>query len=294
MDHEVSGKRHVRDGSVTVAEIIGRQPHFVSGSPLNEIELPKPPPVPRLARERPVDEVHPPSLLARVATLTVGTLALLGAVGATAAISGTPPAQPPAQGPAGAPITGENALRPDLVAQRLGYLPQRAPFPVTDTGLPSVRPTTVPSAAAPGPASQQPGAATTTGQPPGSAGSPPAGLPSASSAPASTHETTAEPEQPAEVVRAFYQRLRDKSGDAQSLLSPGLLGSDLPGFLLSWRSVRAVEPIAITTQPDGSVLGTVAVQQANGSWLRLQQHFSLSAAHPPVIDRVELISAQQS
>lgn len=290
MDHEVSGKRHMRDGSVTVAELIGRQPYFVAGPSAAEFESQAADntSASKTAQLTPEDGDPRPSLRARIIALAVGTVALLGAVGATAAISGAQPAQPTAHNQDGsAPITGASALRPDLLAQRLGYLPPRAPFLLADTGLPATR------MAAPAPATPSTQADASASP------SPSGGSPTSSAAPpaaerSTVHYTTNGQQQPADVIREFYRRLRDKSGDAQALLDPALLGADLPGFESSWRSVRAVEPIAVVPQSDGSVLGTVAFQQQNGTWLRLQQHFSLNGARPPVIDRVELVSAQQS
>lgn len=300
MDHEVSGKRHVRAGAVTVAELIERQPSLIALPPevLLDLEIGAGVPQPRLAavpeRARPDDGVRPPSLRARILAVTFGTIALLGAVSATAAISGAQPTGRVTQEPMGAPITGANALRPDMVAERLGYLPQREPQALTGTGQSVARPTNQPSGTAPGQSSVPSVAPTAGGSPQLGLSSPQLPLITPSDSASTTTDAAAATGSPTEVVRLFYKRLEAKSGDAQTLLDPGLLGADLPGFQLSWQSVRSVVPVSVAQQPDGSVLGTVAVQQPNGSWLRLQQHFTLNDARPPLIDRVELISAQQS
>lgn len=301
MDHEVSGKRHVRAGAVTVAELIERQPSLIALPPevLLDMEIGAGVPQPRLAavpeRPRPDEVARPPSLRARILALTFGTIALLGAVSATAAISGAQPTGQVTQEPMGAPITGANALRPDKVAQRLGYLPQLQPQPLASTEQSASRPTmNQPGSTAPGQSSIPSVAPTASASPQLGLSSPQIPLIAPSDPTSSTTDMAVAAVSPTDVVRSFYKRLEDKSGDAQTLLEPGLLGTDLPGFQLSWQSVRSVVPVSVTQQPDGSVLGTVSVQQSNGSWLRLQQHFTLSDARPPLIDRVELISAQQS
>lgn len=271
MDTEVSGKRHVRDGSVTVAELIRRQPSFVAVPMLPAEPEIAPPPTPEPAPQLvPENGDRAPSLRARVLAAAIGTVALCGVVGATAAISTARPVDTPAaHAPAtGSAITGTRALRPDLVAQRLGYLPRRG-ADAADTQLPAAgRPAAGPGHdAAVDPEDQGDSA---------------------------VHSPAADLTQPANVVREFYRRLQARSDDASSLLDPALLGTDLSGFRSSWAAVRGVRPESVTAQRDGSVLGTIAVQQPDGGWLRMQQRFFLTDARPPLIDRVELVSAQQS
>lgn len=266
MEAEVSGKRHVRDGSVTVAELIRRQPYFVAVPvvPADPEIVPAPAaePEPQLVPE---DGDRAPSLRARILAAAIGTVALFGAVGATAAISTTRPIDTvAAHAPSGSnAITGAGALRPDLVAQRLGYLPRQVAS-TRDIELPSART----------PAADEPG--------PGAQGGP------------AVHPPAADLTQPTNVVREFYRRLQQRSDDATGLLDPELLGADSPGFRSSWAAVRQVTPDSVTAQPDGSVLGAITVRQEDGSLLHMQQRFFLTAARPPLIDRVELVSAQQS
>lgn len=255
------GRRHSRAGSVSVAELIGKQP--------SPVRVPRREPAGRgpvadLLRE-PAHQCAPrpvkPS--SRAVGLASGAAALLAFAAVVAVLAVTRSAGPPprtVEPPAG--ITGPSALRPDVLSARLGGragVPVRAPLP-------------------PGPL-----AADVPVDTPLEAG---VTLPPREVAPRSKPQV--------EVVRHFYRLLPAKPADAVRLLAPDLVGGSAREFVAAWAGVRAITIESTALRPDGAVFAAVSLQEASGRWLRVEQLFELTGASPPRIADVRVLSAQRS
>lgn len=220
----------------------------------------------------------------RLLGLLAGAVVLVGAVTAASAITSNNWTAPQAEQ---TPEAGANAmvgpvvLRPDLVTAALissRTSPRAATAPPLASSAPQAR------AGLGGEAPQTMGgrggrAVQTTA---------PGGQRTAVTQPPAQGENT-----PVGTVKRFYQRLSEKQpAQAAELLTPNLLG-DLTAFTRSWTGLRGLELLTTKDQPDGSVLAVVRLQQADGSWLTLEQVLRVASGAPLRITGAELRSAQR-
>ncbi|WP_367134982.1 hypothetical protein [Saccharothrix sp. HUAS TT1] len=252
-----SGRRHNRAGSVTVAELIGKQPAPVRIRTRDQAAGHV------LVTDPPAD--HTPAVAgranrtAKLAGVATGAIVLLASVAAASILAQdrpTGPDQPQVTSPA--PITGSTALRPDLlVAELVGGPVDRAPEPVGRTApLAADQPPDVPAVVSP--------AELALGSQPG-----------------------------VDVVRRFFELLPTRPGDASRLLSPDLLGGDPRDFVDSWGQVQSITIESTRLRPDGAVLAVVSMQERTGRWIRVEQVFRLTDTTVPRIVGTEVVSAQR-
>lgn len=269
-----TGRRHTRAGSITVAELIKKQP--------SPIRIP--------SREQAETEELVGDLLGveeagmgegtgkrrsnsatKAAGLVTGALVLFASVAAASILAGHRPSGP-GQPTYGAPveINGSTALRPDLLSAHLRdestSQPTTAPG---ETKAPAVL--NAPIAADPNTA------------------------PEADEPPADAVPNVAVGQQPKiDVVRGFFELLPAQPAAAARLLSPDLLGGSTVDFVESWGTIKAITIDSTTLRPDGSVLAVVSMQEIDGRWLRLEQLFWFADTSVPRIIGTEVLSAQRS
>ncbi|MET9228801.1 hypothetical protein [Lentzea sp. NPDC003310] len=270
-----TGRRHTHAGSISVAELIKQQPA----------------PVRILSNEEAATDALVTSLLgpteAMTATTTVipavpgkrrrtktGRIAraaglLAGAVVLVSSIAGAAVMASKRPENAGIPVSerpvalsGSSALRPDVLSSQL---PNENPAPQTTQVMPMPDPsallleTAAPQAAEP-----------------------------------STPEVSVGPVPQVDVVKKFYELLTTRPGSAAKLLSPELVGANPSEFVRSWGRIKVVNVDQTSVRPDGSVLAVVSMQEADGSWLRVEQLFWLTSTTQPRIVGTEVLSAQRS
>ncbi len=265
-----TGRRHNRAGSITVEELIRKQPIPIRIPSIEEADTNV------LVQDvlgLEEDRYHRrPNRAAKAAGLVTGALVLFASVVAASILAGS--RRDSAEPPTAAPIelSGSTALRPDLLSARLGN--EAATAPATDAGTPA--PTAVPPA-------NQPLAADPTPEPSATS--------SAVVAPPATPSTS----QPRiDVVRRFYELLPAKPVEASRLLTDDLVGADTVAFVRSWSTIKAITVESTTLQQDGSVLAEVSMQELDGRWLRVEQRFWFADTSTPKIIATELLSAQRS
>ncbi|GAA2797001.1 hypothetical protein [Crossiella cryophila] len=268
-----------------MADLIRQQPCPVRIPPREVVETEEF--VDELLGEETTVTVAPPQPVERTKRSTrligmlIGAIVLTGAVTAASAITSnnwTSPQASPAPVQRATELTGAMVLRPDLLTAELvsSRTSQRSPAersPAPVAGVLVAEATSSPLAVRPGkpvvtttPVAQR----TATTQPPAQGLNTPVG-----------------------VVREFYQRLGQKQPEtAAGLLTPNLLG-DLAAFIRSWTELRQLELKETETRPDGSVLAVVRFQQADGSWLHVEQLLRLANSVPMRITGAELLSAQR-
>lgn len=255
MERPAGGRRHSRGGSVSVADLIRRQPGSVriptaeeaaSDALLGDL----------LGGQGLPDDSEPRTSAAlKLLGVLVGALTLAGTVLAASMITNGPrPARAAlVTSPHSQALTGAAALRPDMltteVGGRNGLVPPLSAAPTTETST-----TTTPS-------------------------------------PTTTSPVPAE--SPVDVVRAFYKTVADNPRDALAMMGGSLADLDPTGFIRSWSTVRGVRPERIEAQPDGTVLGVVGIQQADGSWLHVEQLLRVDGGSQPKIIDAKVLSAQQ-
>ncbi|WP_211765081.1 hypothetical protein [Kutzneria sp. CA-103260] len=260
MERPAGGRRHSRGGSVSVADLIRRQPGSVRimspdeaatdgllGDLLGGKGLP--------------DDGEPRTSAAlKLLGVLVGAITLAGTITAASMITNdTRPARA-ALMPAPRPqaLSGTGALLPDVLATEVaGKTAQAAPMIAgpTSASAPAAISTSVavsPRALAPTPA------------------------PTA-----------------VDVVRDFYQTVAENPRDALAMVGGSLAGLDPTGFIRSWSSVRAVRTERVEAMPDGTVLGVVGIQQADGDWLHVEQLFRVDGGSQPKIIDAQVLTAQQ-
>jgi hypothetical protein len=273
-----TGRRHNRVGSISVAELIKQQPGPVrilsteeAGTDALVTSLLGP--TENMTATTAVIPVTPgrrrrtkSSRTAKVAGLVTGAIVLVSSVAGAAVLAGNRPANVGIPGTERlVALSGSSALRPDVLSAQ----------------LPNERPplqTTPDAAAAPMPQ--------------------PSELLLETSAPTSAEPSTPEvsvgPLPQVDVVKKFYELLMTKPGSAAKLLSPDLVGANPADFVKSWGTVKVVNVDQTSVRPDGSVLAVVSMQEADGSWLRIEQIFWLTSTTQPRIVGTEVLSAQRS
>jgi len=262
-----TGRRHNRAGSITVAELIRKQPSPIRIPSREEAEtdvLVED----VLGLEESTDRRRP-NRAAKAAGLMTGALVLFASVAAASILAGKRPESPP-EPPVAAPIelSGSTALRPDLLSARLGNAEPAIPLDATGN------------------------ASTATPAPHAPLAADPSAPPSASVAPPPTLPPTSQPK--IDVVRGFYDLLPANPTEASRLLTADLVGGNTLDFVRSWSTIKAITVESTTLQPDGSVLADVSMQELDGRWLRVQQRFWFADTSTPKIIATELLSAQLS
>ncbi|SEQ77132.1 hypothetical protein SAMN04488000_104296 [Lentzea albida] len=276
-----TGRRHTRVGSISVAELIKQQPGPVrilstEEAATDALVTSLLGPTENMTATTAVIPVTPgrrrrtkSSRTAKAASLLTGAIVLVSSVAGAAVLAGNRPPN------AGIPVTeravalsGSSALRPDVLSAQL---PNERPPAQTTPG----------AAAAPMPQPSE--LLLETG---------------AASAPASTEPSTPEvstgPLPQVDVVKKFYELLTTRPGSAAKLLSPDLVGPNTADFVKSWGKIKVVNVDQTSVRPDGSVLAVVSMQEADGSWLRIEQLFWLTSTTQPRIIGTEVLSAQRS
>ena len=264
-----TGRRHTRAGSITVAELIKKQPSPIripSREQADTDEL-----VGDLLGPEEVTDQRRSNSAAKAAGLMTGAIVLFASVAAASFLAGHRPAGPDQPVP-GAPIeiSGSSALRPDLLSAHL-----------RDES--TVEPT-----ASPGEAKAQ------------AVPNPPIAADQHRATEAEAQEVDAAPNvgdssQPKiDVVRGFFELLPAQPAAAARLLSPDLLGGSTGEFVESWSTIKAITIDSTTLRPDGTVLAVVSMQEIDGRWLRLEQLFWFADTSVPRIVGTEVLSAQRS
>jgi hypothetical protein len=260
VERPAGGRRHSRGGSVSVADLIRRQPGSVRimsseeaatdgllGDLLSGKGLP--------------DDGEPRTSTAlKLLGVLVGVITLAGTITAASMITNDPrPARAAAMTvPRPQALSGTGALMPDVLATEVaGNTALAAPM--------SAGPT----------ASESPVSTSTS-----AAVSPRALAPS----PASSA---------VDVVRDFYKTVAQSPRDALAMIGGSLADLDPTGFIRSWSSVRAVRTERVEAMPDGAVLGVIGLQQADGDWLHVEQLFRVDGGSQPKIVDARVLSAQE-
>jgi len=265
-----TGRRHNRAGSITVEELIRKQPIPIRIPSAEEADTDL------LVREvlglEETKDHRRPNRAAKAAGLVTGAFVLVVSVTAASILAGHRPRNPE-QPPAAAPIelSGSIALRPDLLSARLRY-EEPAAADIADPG-PAVTPVPHPPIAA----DPKPDPST---------------APTVAAAPPLTVSATSQPK--IDVVRGFYELLPANPADASRLLSADLVGDDPLDFIRSWTTIKAITVEGTALRPDGSVLAEVSMQELDGRWLRVEQLFWFADTSTPKIIGTELLSAQRS
>ena len=259
MERPAGGRRHSRGGSVSVADLIRRQP----GS--ERILSPEEAATEGLlgdllgGKGLPDDSEPRTSTALKLLGVLVGAVTLAATITAASMITKDPgPAKAAVTtSPAPRALSGAGALRPDVLATEVAG-----------------------KAAAPAPLS----AAPTTTDPSSTA---------AASTPGQRALTQNQAASPVDVVRDFYNTVAQNPRDALSMIGGSLADLDPTGFIRSWSEVRAVRPDKVEAQSDGTVLGVIGIEQADGSWLHVEQLLRLDGGNQPKIVGAQVISAQQ-
>jgi hypothetical protein len=259
VERPAGGRRHSRGGSVSVADLIRRQPGSVRV--LAEDEAATDGLLTDLLGGKALPEDSEPrtSTAMKLLGVLVGAVTLAGTIAAASLItndSRPTRAATQALAPQPQPLSGGDALRPDVLATEVAGKKAVAPL--------SASPTTDQSSV-----STTAGAATGRALPPAAAQS------------------------PTDVVRDFYNTVAQNPRDALAMIGGSLADLDPTGFIRSWSSVRAVRPERVEAMSDGTVLGVIGIQQADGSWLHVEQLLWVDGGSQPKIIDARVLSAQQ-
>ncbi|GLY52330.1 hypothetical protein [Lentzea sp. NBRC 102530] len=278
-----TGRRHNRAGSISVAELIKQQPTSIrilsnEDAATDALVTSLLGPTENMTATTAVIPVVPgrrrrtatPSRAGRVAGLVTGAVLLVSSIAGAAILAGKRPENvgvPVSERPVA--LSGSSALRPDVLSAQLPN--DRPPPQTTDAAVPMPQP----SALLLEDNAQQESAAQATSEP-------------------ATPEVSVGPLPQVDVVKKFYELLTTKPGAAAKLLSPELVGGNPAEFVQSWGKIKTVNVDQTSVRPDGSVLAVVSMQEADGSWLRIEQLFWLTSTTQPRIVGTEVLSAQRS
>lgn len=134
-----SGRRHNRAGSVTVAELIRKQPAPARVRHREQAATHGLATDPRPAPNDPAPPAGRPTRAAKLAGVTTGAIVLLASIAAASVLAGNRaggPDQPRVEPPGS--ITGSTALRPDLLSAELGGgRPERVPVAARQAAPPN-------------------------------------------------------------------------------------------------------------------------------------------------------------
>lgn len=272
-----TGRRHNRAGSISVAELMKQQP-----APMRILSTEEAAtdalvtsllgPTENITATTTVIPVVPgrrrrtgTGRVARIAGLVTGAVVLVSSIAGAAILAGKRPANvgvPISERPVA--LSGSSALRPDVLSAQLPH-----EHPAAPTSPTAVMPMPQPSALL---------LETAAAQTPDTA----------------TPEVSVGPLPQVDVVKKFYELLTTKPNSAAKLLTPDLVGANPADFARSWGRIKTVNVDQTSVRPDGSVLAVVSMQEADGSWLRIEQVFWLTSTTQPRIVGTEVLSAQRS
>ncbi|APU17558.1 MULTISPECIES: hypothetical protein [Actinoalloteichus] len=269
MGRSTDGRRRNRAGSITVAELVRRQPKAARArlrieSPWEHAPAHSDPP------EAVASDQEEPGALFRTTPLrtlafVAGLLVLSSSILATGMITNAPRVDLPG-GADLSPITlaGPLVMRPDVLTAYLAR-PEISPQPLA----------VIEDSDDAADATQPLGDRVPPGQQRVVAGGP------------ATVYTDRE------LVEQFFTLLDDNPTAAASLLAPELRGGDRSDFIEAWDDVHGVEVVTIDERQAGSVVATVAIDGANGGRLYLT-HQLVVGDTPKRITEARLLGAQQS
>jgi hypothetical protein len=274
VERPTSGRRHIRAGSITVAELIKNRPTPVR-LPARDDDAVTEEMVNVLAEPQPAAPAHQdvsPNThrrvpartrqAAKIAVLGVAAGVLCVSVAAASIITTHRQATPEAAVQPSVPMTDAQALLPNLFTLGPAAAQRR-----TTNGLPL----------------PPKGAATTT-----------VDAPPAAHAPAPSHPVPAEDPINAELVRRYYDLLASQPTQALGLLDGVLRASDLSHFVSSWSQVRDIQVLDVQQRSDGTLLAVVAMALPDGGTARVQQLLTVTKTMPQRITGAEIISAQRT
>ncbi|ALG13784.1 hypothetical protein [Kibdelosporangium phytohabitans] len=291
MERPTSGRRHIRAGSVTVAELIKNRPTPVHAeSHDDEAVTEQMPagiatePMPPISSADDAEQVQPPApnthrrrparsgQLAKLAGLGVATVVLCGSIAAASIINTRRQASTDAAERPVAEMTDEQALLPNMFTLTAGNTPRiTTELPAPNKGSASA---TVDNPAG----SRRPADAKKLS---GSASAPP--TQTANAAPTDT-----------ELVREYYKLLAKHPQQAVSLLDGLLRQTDLSRFVDSWSQTRDIRVIDVQSRGDGALLAVVEMILPDGATARVQQLLRVTDGQPKRITGAEIVSAQRS
>jgi hypothetical protein len=282
VERPTSGRRHIRAGSVTVAELMKNRPTPVrlpsrDDEPVTEEMVPGPLDGSQQEMSRQDQDMTPNShhrrsparnkQLAKLAGLGVATAVLCASVAAASIINTRRQAETAAASRPSIEMTDEQALLPNLFTLGQAAGPERR----MTTGLPAPNKGTA-AAAVPGPGRQQ------NTEPKAVTG----------------HAVPADEPINTELVRRYYELLANRPSLALGLLDGALRDSDLSHFVNSWSQVRDIRVVDVQQRPDGGLLAVVEMLLPDGGTARVQQLLTVTETLPQRITGAEIISAQRS
>ncbi|MBB5954947.1 hypothetical protein FHS29_001517 [Saccharothrix tamanrassetensis] len=262
-----SGRRHNRAGSVSVAELIRKQPAPVR-IPFREQAANRAQVADLLGEPAHQAAPRPSRRAARLAGLATGAVVLLASVAAASILAShraDGPARPSVPPPA--EISGSSALRPDVLSAELGGI-DHLPAPVPPAPLAADVPVDMPLEVV-------------SDEPPDTEVVPP-------------REAATRSKPQLDVVRHFYELLPAKPSEAAQLLTPELVGGNAGEFVAAWGRVQAITIESTALRPDGTVHAVVSMQELSGRWMRVEQLFWLTDTSRPRIVGTQVLSAQRS
>ena len=261
MERPAGGRRHSRGGSVSVADLIRRQPGSVRIKTADEAATDGLLGDLLGGKGLPDDSDPRTSTALKVLGVLIGAVTLTGTIAAASMITGDPrPAKAAVlSSPQPQALTGADALRPDVLATEIaGKTTEAEPLSA---------------------------AATTTG--------PAVSASTAAASPGQRALTANTAADPVAVVRDFYNTVAQNPRDALAMIGGSRADLDPTGFVRSWSSVRAVRPERIEAMADGTVLGVIGIQQSDGSWLHVEQLLRVDGGSQPKIVSAQVLSAQR-
>jgi hypothetical protein len=301
VERPTSGRRHIRAGAITVAELIKNRPTPVLAPPRDEQvteEMPAsiaedavPPvsfsettepmePVESAPAPSPLPSTPPPSShrrpptrtrqLAKLAALGGATAVLCASVATASIINSRRQADQAAVSRPVAEMTNEQALLPNLFTLGTGNAPRiTTELPAPNKGSAAA---TVENAG--------------TGRRPvdnGKQVTGPRAIPAEDPNPTD-----------AELVKRYYKLLAEQPTKALGLLDGALRQSDLSQFVDSWTQVRSIEVVDVQKRGDGELLAIVHMMLPDGGKARVQQLLRVTDGIPQRITGAEIVAAQRS
>lgn len=309
MERPTSGRRHIRAGSITVAELIRNRPTPVRAPSRDEATEAVTVTTPSGAATEPMPAVrpsaeagsghHPPNThrrraahsgqLAKLAGLGVATVVLCGSIAAASIINTRRQAGTEAAGRAvtgmseTSGMSGEQTLLPNMFTLTAGDTPRiTTELPAPNKGSASATVDNRGASHRPGDAGKkQPAGPRTTGAAPVDTGQ------------TGTGQADAVPTD-AELVREYYKRLARQPREAVALLDGLLRRTDLTRFLDSWSQTRDIRVVDVQPRDDGALLAIVEMVLPDGGTARVQQLLRVTDGQPKRITGAEIVSAQRS
>ncbi|CAM3984444.1 hypothetical protein KIPE111705_34585 [Kibdelosporangium persicum] len=290
MERPTSGRRHIRAGSITVAELIKNRPtpvHLESRDEAATEEMPagiatepmppvtsaeprplaQPSPAPRTHRRQAARTGH----LAKLAGLGVATAVLCASIAAASIINTRRQAETGAVGRPVAEMTNEQALLPHMFTLTAVNAPRiTTEMPAPNTGSAS---------------------ATMENTGSGRRANDSKKLTAPVTPPAQVTNTAPTD---AELVREYYKLLASQPQQAVGLLDGLLRQTDLSHFLDSWTQTRDIRVIDVQPRGDGALLAVVEMVLPDGGTARVQQLLRVTESQPKRITGAEIVSAQRS